>query len=163
MARGAVARRAKGGERRDAQAWSSLARGKECWRRDVGCALLAAGCWLLLLAVGGLAAGDSGGLLAPPLPESPRLEGNREASIQIMLHGLTGELDGRNYEGLMAPFGAGNDDEWVASILTFVRREWGNSGSVVLPSHVAATREKFRNRIRPWRQEELSWKLSQKK
>ena len=58
MARGAVARRAKGGERRDAQAWSSLARGKECWRRDVGCALLAAGCWLLLLAVGGLAAGE---------------------------------------------------------------------------------------------------------
>ena len=58
VARGAVARRAKGGERRDAQAWSSLARGKECWRRDVGCALLAAGCWLLLLAVGGLAAGE---------------------------------------------------------------------------------------------------------
>ena len=56
VARGAVARRAKGGERRAAQAWSSLARGKECWRRDVGCALLAAGCWLLLLAVGGLAA-----------------------------------------------------------------------------------------------------------
>ena len=111
----------------------------------------------------GITSPDGTSVLAPPLPESPRLEGNREASIQIMLHGLTGELDGRNYEGLMAPFGAGNDDEWVASILTFVRREWGNSGSVVLPSHVAATREKFRNRIRPWRQEELSWKLSQKK
>jgi len=45
-----------------------------------------------------------------PLPGSPRLEENREVAIQIMLHGLTGELDGKNYEGLMAPFGASNDD-----------------------------------------------------
>ena len=107
--------------------------------------------------------GPDGRGVAPPLPESPRLEENREASIQIMLHGLTGELDGRTYEGLMAPFGATNDDEWVASILTFVRREWGNSGSAVLPAHVATTREKFQNRSTPWKQEELSWKLPHKK
>ncbi len=106
----------------------------------------------------GLKSPDGRNLLAPPLPESPRLEENREAAIQIMLHGLTGELDGRTYEGLMAPFGASNDDEWVASVLTYVRREWGNAGSPILPSHVAATREKFRNRTKPWIQEELDWK-----
>ena len=111
----------------------------------------------------GLVGPDGKNLLAPPLPESPRLEENREAAIQIMLHGLTGELDGNTYEGLMAPFGATNDDEWVASILTFVRREWGNSGSVILPSHVAATRKKFQSRTRPWNQGELNWKLSQDK
>ncbi len=111
----------------------------------------------------GLISPDGKSLMAPPLPESPRLEENREAAIQIMLHGLTGELDGKTYEGLMAPFGATNDDEWVASILTFVRREWGNSGSAVLPSHVAATREKFQNRTRPWNQKELTWKLPQDK
>lgn len=53
------------------------------------------------------------------------------------------------------------------------RKDWPSIGSMVaharhdpgskLPGNVAATREKFRNRIRPWRQEELSWKLSQKK
>ena len=106
----------------------------------------------------GLKSPDGRNLLAPPLPESPRLEENREAAIQIMLHGLTGELDGRTYEGLMAPFGASNDDEWVASVLPYVRREWGNAGSPILPSHVAATREKFRNRTKPWTQEELDWK-----
>ena len=109
----------------------------------------------------GLISPDGKNLLAPPLPESPRLEENREAAIQIMLHGLAGELDGKTYEGLMAPFGATNDDEWVASILTFVRHEWGNSGSVVLPSHVAATRKKFQNRTHPWNQKELNWKLPQ--
>lgn len=33
-------------------------------------------------------------LLAPPLPGSPRLTKNREAAIQIMLHGLIGEFFG---------------------------------------------------------------------
>ncbi len=66
----------------------------------------------------GLKGPEGKSLLAPPLPGSPRLEQNREAAIQVMLHGLIGELDGKMYGGLMAPFGATNDDEWVASVLT---------------------------------------------
>jgi mono/diheme cytochrome c family protein len=111
----------------------------------------------------GLKRPDGKGLLAPPLPESPRLEQNREAVIRIMLHGLTGELDGRKYEGLMAPFGATNDDEWVSSVLTYVRREWGNAGSTIQPSDVASAREKFKDRRKPWTQEELNWKLQRRK
>ena len=107
----------------------------------------------------GLKGPGGGPLLAPPLPGSPRLEENREAAIQIMLHGMTGELDGKNYEGLMAPFGASNDDAWVAAVLTYVRREWGNSGSPVRPAHVAELRQKFRARKQPWTQQELNWKL----
>ncbi len=106
----------------------------------------------------GLKGPDGVTLLAPPLPGSPRLEENREAAIQIMLHGMTGELDGKTYEGLMAPFGASNDDAWVAAVLTYVRREWGNSGSPVRASHVAELRKKFRDRKQPWTQQELNWK-----
>jgi mono/diheme cytochrome c family protein len=80
-----------------------------------------------------------------------------------MLHGLTGELDGRKYAGLMAPFGATNDDEWVASALTYVRREWGNAGSSIQPSDVASVREKFKDRKKPWTQAELNWKLRRRK
>ncbi len=111
----------------------------------------------------GLKSPDGKGLLAPPLPESPRLEQNRETVIRIMLHGLTGELDGRKYAGLMAPFGATNDDEWVASALTYVRREWGNAGSSIQPSDVASVREKFKDRKKPWTQAELNWKLRRRK
>jgi mono/diheme cytochrome c family protein len=111
----------------------------------------------------GLKSPDGKGLLAPPLPESPRLEQNRETVIRIMLHGLTGELDGRKYAGLMAPFGATNDDEWVASVLTYVRREWGNAGSSIQPSDVASVREKFKDRKKPWTQAELNWKLRRRK
>lgn len=97
-------------------------------------------------------------LLAPPLPGSPRLEGGREASIQILLHGMIGELDGKTYEGgIMAPFGADNDDEWVASVLTYVRREWGNSGSTISADDVKAVREKHKDRKTPWKIEELKW------
>jgi mono/diheme cytochrome c family protein len=108
----------------------------------------------------GLKSPEGKGLLAPPLPGSPRLEQNKQAAIQIMLHGMIGDLDGKKYEGgLMAPFGAANDDEWVASVLTYVRREWGNSGAVVQPSDVAAVRERFKDRKLPWTQPELDWKL----
>jgi mono/diheme cytochrome c family protein len=80
-----------------------------------------------------------------------------------MLHGLTGELDGRKYAGLMAPFGAANDNEWVASVLTYVRREWGNAGSPIQPSDVSSVRKKFKDRKKPWMQEELNWKLRPRK
>ena len=111
----------------------------------------------------GLKGPDGRNLLAPPLPGSPRLEENREAAIQIMLHGLTSELDGKNYEGLMAPFGASNDDTWVAAVLTYVRREWGNAGSPIQPSDVSSVRKKFKDRKKPWIQEELNWKLRPRK
>lgn len=106
----------------------------------------------------GLKAPEGEKFLAPPLPGSPRLEQNREASIQILLHGMMGELDGKTYEGgIMAPFGADNDDEWVAAVLTYVRREWGNSGATVTAEDVAAVREKYKDRKTPWKQEELKW------
>ncbi len=97
-------------------------------------------------------------ILGAPLPGSPRLQQNREASIQIMLHGLIGDLDGKKYDAMMAPLGTANTDEWVASVLTYVRREWGNTGSAVQPSEVASARERFKDRKTPWTQPELSTK-----
>jgi len=97
-------------------------------------------------------------LLGPPLPGSPRLQQNREAAIQIMLHGLIGDLDGKKFDAMMAPLGAANTDEWVASVLTYGRREWGNGGSAVQPSDVASLRERFKDRKTPWTQAELSTK-----
>ncbi|MFN0126352.1 MAG: c-type cytochrome [Verrucomicrobiales bacterium] len=106
----------------------------------------------------GMKAPAGAALLGPPLSGSPRLHKTSEAAIQTMLHGLIGELDGKKYEGLMAPLGAPNSDEWVASVLTYMKREWGNAGSPVQPSDVASLRERFKDRKTPWTQAELSTK-----
>ncbi|MEA3210369.1 MAG: hypothetical protein QOE70_3426 [Chthoniobacter sp.] len=41
--------------------------------------------------------------LAPPLAGSPRVNGSAAALVRIVLHGLVGEVDGKNYPGLMVP------------------------------------------------------------
>ncbi len=95
------------------------------------------------------------GSLAPPLPGSPRLTQAPDVAVRILLHGLTGRIDGKDYEGLMAPFGATQSDEWVASVLTYTRREWGNQASTILPADVAKVREHFHDRQTPWTQTDL--------
>jgi len=89
--------------------------------------------------------------VAPPLAGSPRLVGDPDTAIAVLLHGLTGSLDGREYTTIMSPMGD-HDDEWLASVLSFVRRSWGANGSVVTPERVAAVRERTKSRGAPWTQ-----------
>lgn len=77
--------------------------------------------------------------LAPPLAGSPRVLGSPDAIVRIVLHGLTGEVDGKNYPGLMVPQKA-NDDQWMAEVLTFIRNSFGNTAPTITPAEVAAIR-----------------------
>jgi len=47
------------------------------------------------------------------------------------------------------------DDEQLAAILTFVRREWGNTADPVTPESVKAIRDLYPDRIDLWTEEEL--------
>lgn len=69
---------------------------------------------------------------APPLVGSPRVKGDKTLLIQLLLNGLKGPVDGKNYADMM-PSMAGNDDEWIASVLSYIRNssELKNSASVV--------------------------------
>ncbi|MEM7384453.1 MAG: HEAT repeat domain-containing protein, partial [Verrucomicrobiota bacterium] len=93
--------------------------------------------------------------LAPSLVGSPRVINDEEAAILVLLHGMTGPIDGRRFDGIMAPFGATNSDDWVAAVLTFCRNQWGHSGSAISPSSVRHLREGFPSRTVPWTQAEL--------
>ncbi|MFY0254139.1 c-type cytochrome [Chitinophaga sp. 30R24] len=62
---------------------------------------------------------------APPFIGSKRVNGDKELLMKILLNGLTGPIDGKTYTDVMAPFGASNTDEWVASILSYVRYNFG--------------------------------------
>jgi mono/diheme cytochrome c family protein len=72
-----------------------------------------------------------------------------EIPIRILLGGKDGEI------GLMPPLGAMLDDDQVAAVLTYVRREWGQTASPVAPSEVATVRKATAGRPRPWTNDEL--------
>ena len=57
--------------------------------------------------------------------------------------------------GLMPPLGATLSDNEVAAVLTYVRREWGQTGTPVEPGVVAGVRAETSSRQRPWTNEEL--------
>tara|TARA_B100001964_G_scaffold51152_1_gene57758 strand:+ start:650 stop:3244 length:2595 start_codon:yes stop_codon:yes gene_type:complete len=79
-------------------------------------------------------------MLAPVLAGSPRVNNNNHRTFaEIMLKGLTGPIDGVTYGGVMAPMEA-YDNEWISSVMTYVRRSWGNSGAPVKPNDVEKVR-----------------------
>ena len=48
---------------------------------------------------------------------SPRLLGPPEVLAKILIHGLTGPIDGKKYPGVMESMKR-QDDEWMAAVLT---------------------------------------------
>jgi hypothetical protein len=87
--------------------------------------------------------------VAPSLVGSPLATGNEGIPIRIILGGKEGTT------GLMPPLNALNDDQ-IASVLTYVRREWGNAASPVTPESVQEIRGLTSTRKRPWTNEELT-------
>jgi mono/diheme cytochrome c family protein len=79
---------------------------------------------------------------------SPLLVGDAGVPTRVVLAGKEGEI------GLMPPLAMLSDDE-IASVLTYVRREWGNAASPVAPDAVKEIRGLTKPRTRPWTAEEL--------
>ena len=74
--------------------------------------------------------------------------------IKTVLHGLTGPIDGSTYSNVMIPMN-GNDDEWIASIASFIRNNFGNQASFVSAADVARVRAKTKDRADFWTVDEL--------
>jgi mono/diheme cytochrome c family protein len=104
--------------------------------------------------------GAPGAHLAPPLAGSNTVKGWREGPIHVLLQGLSGDIDGKKYEGQMISM-ATNDDKWIASVLSYVRNTFGNRAGFVTPAQVAAIRTATKNRTQPWTVAELRASLPQ--
>ncbi|WP_071781139.1 DUF7133 domain-containing protein [Adhaeribacter aquaticus] len=64
-------------------------------------------------------------MAAPPLVKSKRLDFvEKNAIVRIVLHGLTGPVDGKTYSSVM-PSMAANNDEWIAGVVSYIRYEFG--------------------------------------
>ena len=89
--------------------------------------------------------------MAPPLVESRYTSGqDAGASIRILLAGKEGPV------GLMPPLGGALKDDQIAAVLTYVRREWGNTGSPVAVDDVTEIRGLTKTRTKPWTDAELT-------
>lgn len=95
--------------------------------------------------------------VAPPLAGSEWVGGPPERLIRIVLNGLYGpiQVNGQTWNLSMPTFGAYTDEE-VASVLSYVRRAWGNAAEPVDPALATAVRRENEGRTLPWRAEELA-------
>ncbi len=91
--------------------------------------------------------------LAPSLVGSPRVTGDIEIPVKILLHGLTGPVDGVEYNGPMAPV-ARESDEYIADVLSYVRAHLNESGTI-WRGRVRNIREKNKDRNKYWTLKEL--------
>lgn len=85
---------------------------------------------------------------APPLVGSARVVGDKTALVQLMLLGLQGPVDGKEYPNNM-PAMAGNTDEYIASVLSYIRNssDLENKSSVVTEAEVKEVRSFTQHKV----------------
>ncbi len=101
-----------------------------------------------------LAGAAPGATLAPPLSGSKTVNGPVEGLVSVLLHGISGPLDGKTYEAQMVPLGT-NPDRYLASVGSYVRNSFSNRGSILTVEEVAKVRQATKDRAAAWTQEEL--------
>lgn len=113
----------------------------------------------------GVVVAGTSSFAAPPLTQSKRLNEDKATVVKILLHGLSGPIDGKEYPSVMPALGA-NSDEWVASVANYVRYEFGNTGRrfrrpgdttsvFVSLADIAAIRDQYKSRTDLWTLDEL--------
>lgn len=88
---------------------------------------------------------DGGGVqnMNPPLIKTKWVLGDKAQLIQIVLKGMTGdiEIDGNEYHNVM-PGHEFLTDQQIADVLTYIRNSFGNKAKAVTMAEVKAVRAK---------------------
>lgn len=87
--------------------------------------------------------------IAPPVVESPITLGPPAIPIRVMLHGKRGPTN------VMPALGSLMTDAQIAAVLTYIRREWGQTAASIDAAAVGEIRKATAGRARPWTAEEL--------
>jgi mono/diheme cytochrome c family protein len=108
----------------------------------------------------GLAIGGNA-MAAPPLAGALPLHfTEKNKAIRILLNGLTGPVNGKNYSGGM-PSMAENSNRWIADVLSYARYQFGNmprdkkSSPIVTSKEVGEVKKQLAGRNTPWTLDEL--------
>lgn len=108
----------------------------------------------------GMGSGNS--LTSPPLKGARFLSlPEKNNAIRILLNGLSGNLEGKTYSSEM-PSMAENNDEWIASVLSYLRYDMNKNvpankpaSFMVYPEEVRKMRAAESGRTKPWTEKEL--------
>lgn len=92
---------------------------------------------------------------APPLASNKDVNGDPNKLIRILLYGLTGPVEGKVYANTM-PALNGNDDNYIASAISYIRSDFGNKAHTVTPEQVKKIREENAGRTKSWTMDELN-------
>ncbi len=132
----------------EGEEWALYEKGFEIYNRDGYC--------------GTCHQGDGEGLGAsgfPPLSDTEWVTGDEERLIKLTLKGIYGPIKvlGKEYPGQvpMTPFGGLLNDEELAAVLTYVRNDWKNKASVILPETVKKIRASIKDKEGFYTPEEL--------
>lgn len=106
---------------------------------------------------------NGSGLPAPVLDGSKRLTmAEKNTAIRIVMHGLSGPVDGKTYPSVM-PAMRDNSDEWIAAVVSYIRYEFGGQrrdrpgpSPAVKPEEVAKIRAEQAQRKKEWTLAELA-------
>lgn len=96
----------------------------------------------------------------PPLVGSEWVVGSEERLARILINGLNGPIvvEGNTYNGNMPAFGPNGLNlkaKEIAGVLTYIRQEWGNSGSDVTEEAMIGYMESYSARSAAWTSDEL--------
>ena len=101
----------------------------------------------------------------PPLVGSEWVLGHQEILARILINGMNGPIEvlGNQYNGNMpafGPAGLGLKAQDIASVLTYIRQEWGNDGSEFAVETMEKYMADYSARTTPWTAEEIVLDLS---
>ena len=96
--------------------------------------------------------------LFPPVAGSDwvNVEGHGRL-IRIVLHGLQGPItvNGKEYNNNMLAWKDMMNDQEVAAVVSYIRNDWGNKGTLVTPEEVKEIRAKESGKSEQWTAAEL--------
>jgi mono/diheme cytochrome c family protein len=97
----------------------------------------------------------------PPLAGTDWVSGDKARLIKVVLHGLTGPIsvNGQPFVAenpVPMPAMGGLDDQQMADLLTYMRKEFGRGAAPVTPAEVKAVRSATGSRTEPWTTVELA-------
>ena len=107
-----------------------------------------------------LSGAKPGTTMAPPLGGSRTATGSPDAILSVVLKGLSGPVNGVTYDAQMVPMQNG-DDDWIASVTSYVRTSYGNKASFITTNDVARVRAQLKDHTNAWTTEELVSSLPQ--
>ncbi len=95
--------------------------------------------------------------VAPPLVDSEWVVGSEQRLVRIVLNGAQGPIKaaGTSFDSTMPSWATFNDEQ-LAGILTYIRRDWEQGATPITPAAVKAIREAAAKHDGAWTEAELS-------